>query len=155
MRFSKILPLIHCCSALLHWLIHVTSPPQFTMHSWFCAIQPWVQAKSGFLNNNQIPSGLDGPTRYGPIPEEPWTYSQFRGVPETFSTAFDHATVVRNGIILFKIILNYCNAFVTCRNCITPRSSLIFAKNKIYIHLRMSSTKYDLDAFRLISSEYL
>ena len=38
----------------------------------------------------------------------------------------------------------------TCRNySITPRSdcSLIFAKNKIYIQLRMSSPKYDLDAF--------
>ena len=48
-RSHKTLPLIHCCSALPHWLIHVTSPPQFKMQSWFCAMQPWVHAKSGFL----------------------------------------------------------------------------------------------------------
>ena len=40
------------------------------------------------------------------VPTLPFTYSQFRGIPEILSIAFDQATVVRNELILFKIIWN-------------------------------------------------
>ena len=154
MSFNEILPLIHCCSALLHWLIYVTSPPQFTMHSWFCAIQPWVQVKSGFLNFNHIPFNVVRSVPYGRFPKSPELTRNSAVFPK-------HSRLVLTTQRLSEMELFSLKSFsfivmlFTCRNCITPRSSLIFAKNKIYIHLRMSSPKYDLDAFWLISSEYL
>ena len=45
------------------------------------------------------------------VPTLPFTYSQFRGILEIFSIAFDQATVVSNELILFKIIWNVFIAF--------------------------------------------